>query len=50
MTDDIFVLKLVLEKCQDADSPRAMIGYEAERLRELEVVGLTGAARREESQ
>jgi putative transposase len=44
MTDDTMALKALLEKSPDADFLREMIGFAAERLMELEVAGLTGAA------
>lgn len=45
MTDDTMALRTLLEKSPDADFLREMIGFAAERLMELEVQGLTGAAR-----
>lgn len=44
MTDDMMTLRGLLEKSSDADLLHEMIGYAAERLRALEVDGLTGAA------
>jgi putative transposase len=44
MTDDMMNLRTVLEKSADADLLREMIGFAAQRLMELEVEGLTGAA------
>src|ERR1051325_10350106 len=44
MTDDIMTLRTLLEKSSDADLLREMIGFTAQRLMELEVEGLTGAA------
>jgi len=44
MTDDTMALKTLLEKSPDADFLREMIGFAAERLMELEVASLTGAA------
>jgi transposase-like protein len=44
MTDDTMALRTLLEKSPDADFLREMIGFAAERLMELEVAGLTGAA------
>jgi hypothetical protein len=44
MTDDRIALCQLVEKSADADLLRAMIGLAAERLMELEVQGLTGAA------
>jgi putative transposase len=49
MTDDMMNLRAVMEKSADADLLREMIGYGATRLMELEVGGLTGAARGEKS-
>ncbi len=43
MTDDMMTLRTLLEKSSDADLPREMIGFSAQRLMELEVRGLTGA-------
>ena len=43
MTDDMMTLRTLLENSSDADLPREMIGFTAERLVELEVQGLTGA-------
>ena len=44
MTDDMMNLRTLLEKSADADLLREMIGFAAERLMELDVEGLTGAA------
>ena len=44
MTDDMMSLRALMEKSPDADFLREMIGYGAQRLMELEVGGLTGAA------
>jgi hypothetical protein len=44
MTDDRIALCTLLEKSADADLLREMIGFAAERLMELEVQTLTGAA------
>jgi putative transposase len=44
MTDGRIALRELLEKRADADLLREMIGFAAERLLELEVQGLTGAA------
>jgi putative transposase len=44
MTDEIINLQALLEKSSDAELLREMIGFAAQRLMELEVEGLTGAA------
>src|SRR5450432_980949 len=49
MTDDMMDVRSLLEKSPDADFLREMIGFAAERLMELEVQGLTGAAHGERS-
>ena len=49
MTDDMMTLRAMVEKSPDADFLREMIGYGAQRLMELEVGGLTGAAHGEKS-
>ena len=49
MTDEMMSLRGVLEKSADADLLREMIGFAAQRLMELEVGGLTGAAHGEKS-
>ena len=43
-TDDPITLRTLLEKTSDTDPLREMIGFSAERMLELEVQGLTGAA------
>ena len=49
MTNDMMTLRALMEKSADADLLREMIGYGAQRLMELEVGGLTGAAHGEKS-
>jgi len=49
MTDEMMTLRALLEKSSDADLLREMIGFTAQRLMELEVEGLTGAAYGERS-
>src|SRR4030095_11598925 len=44
MTDDMMILRALLEKSSEADLLREMVGFAAQRLMELEVEGLTGAA------
>ena len=49
MTEDTIALRGLMEKSPDADFLREMIGFAAQRLMELEVGGLTGAAHGEKS-
>ena len=49
MTDEMKSLKGLIEKAPDADMLREMIAFAAERLMELEVGALTGAAYGEKS-
>ena len=49
MTDDMMTLRALMEKSPDASFLREMIGYGAQRLMELEVGGVTGAAHGEKS-
>ncbi len=44
MTDEMMSLRTLLEKSWDADLLRQMVGFAAQRLMELEVESLTGAA------
>jgi putative transposase len=49
MTDEMMTLRTLLEKSSDAELLREMIGFTAQRLMELEVEGVTGAALGERS-
>ena len=49
MTDEMMRLRRLLEKSSDADLLREMVGFAAQRLMELEVASLTGAAHGERS-
>ena len=49
MTDEMMNLRALLEKSADGDLLREMIGFAAQRLMELEVEGVTGAAHGERS-
>src|SRR5215831_18244281 len=49
MTNEMMSLRTLLEKSADADLLREMVGFAAQRLMELEVESLTGAAHGERS-
>ena len=49
MTTDMMNLRALLEKNSDADLLRELIAFAAQRLMDLEVEGLTGAAHGERS-
>ncbi len=49
MTNEMMSLRTLLEKSLDADLLREMVGFAAQRLMELEVESLTGAAHGERS-
>jgi putative transposase len=49
MTNDMMNPRELMEKSPDVDFLREMIGYGAQRLMELEVGGLTGAAHGEKN-
>jgi putative transposase len=49
MTDEMMSLRTLLEKSSDTELLREMVGFAAQRLMELEVEGLTGAAHGERS-
>jgi putative transposase len=49
MTDEMMSLRTLLDKSSDADLLREMVSFAAQRLMELEVESLTGAAHGERS-
>jgi putative transposase len=49
MTDEMMILRTLLEKSSDADLLREMVGFAAHRLMELEVESVTGAGHGERS-
>ena len=49
MTDEMMGLRTLLEKSSDAELLREMVGFAAQRLMELELESLTGAAHGERS-
>ena len=49
MTDEMMSLRALLEKSADVELVREMVGFAAQRLMELEVESVTGAAHGERS-